>query len=108
MIRESIPETGQRLGRARVSFSVLPKVDRAGPACVPTEQEPLRLPPCTAADSCGGAHGLCEKEREKNTKSTHQWEMSVYLAVHTCKTILGRSTKPGVVACTEAVVGDEY
>lgn len=41
-------------------------------------------------------------------KSTHQWEMSVYLAVHTCKIILERSTKPAVVACTEAVVGEEY
>lgn len=74
--------------------------DRAG-APPPASTHGCRLP-------CSGAHGLCEKEREKNTKSTHQWKMSVYLAVHTCKIILERSTKPGVVACTEAVVGDEY
>lgn len=48
------------------------------------------------------------EKKKQNMKSTHQWEMSVYLAVHTCKIILERSTKPAVVACTEAVVGEEY
>lgn len=91
---------GQRLGRACANFSVLPKVDRAG-ALPPASMHSCGLP-------CSGAHGLRGKEWEKNTKSTHQWEMSVYLAVHTCKIILERSTKPAVVACTGAVVGDEY
>lgn len=79
---------------------MLPKVDRAE-ALPLASMHSCRLP-------CSGAHGLRGKEREKNSKSIHQWEMSVYVAVHTCKIILERSTKPAVVACTGAVVGDEY